>query len=73
MTYILSKPTKNWKYCTGHVDTRLLSTKLPKPSLDVLIYVCGPPGFMQSVSGDKTGAVQYYHLLTDFVITCVLL
>jgi len=31
----------------------MLKTHLPPPSADHLILVCGPPGLMKHVSGDK--------------------
>lgn len=54
VTYILSKPSSAWKGHKGFVTGELLDVTLPKPSSDVSIFVCGPPGFMEVVSGNKT-------------------
>lgn len=42
-----------WKGATGHLDKAMLETWLPKPGAGTLAMVCGPPGFMKHVSGDK--------------------
>jgi cytochrome-b5 reductase len=58
--YMLSQPPAEGSaeafagMLTGHVDEQCISLTLPKPDKDVLVYVCGPPGFMQAVSGGKT-------------------
>jgi cytochrome-b5 reductase len=51
--YILSQPSAQWQGKTGHIGASRLETFLPAPSSNILVYVCGPPGFMQAVSGDK--------------------
>ena len=51
--YILSQPSETWRGHTGHVTADLLEQFLPGPSADVMVYVCGPPGFMKTVCGDK--------------------
>jgi len=37
------------------VNKDVLARYLPSPKLnnDIRIYVCGPPGFMKAISGDK--------------------
>jgi len=37
----------------GYLTSELAKSKLPPPSSDTLIYVCGPPGMMKAVSGPK--------------------
>jgi len=37
----------------GHVTKDVLSRTLPAPSQDTLIYVCGPPGMLTAVAGNK--------------------
>lgn len=37
----------------GYVTTNLLSTVLPSPSPDTLVYVCGPPPMLKAVAGNK--------------------
>ena len=51
--YILSQPSEQWKGMTGRVNSNCLEKFLPGPSSDMLVYVCGPPGFMEGISGNK--------------------
>jgi len=45
--------TKHWKGGVGFITDEMIKTHMPPPSADNLIFVCGPPGFMKHVSGDK--------------------
>lgn len=54
ITYILSQPSASWKGETGFVSQELIKRTMPAPSEDNYILVCGPPGFMEAVSGGKT-------------------
>jgi cytochrome-b5 reductase len=47
------KESPHWKGGEGYVTTDLIKSQLPPPNDDHLIMVCGPPGFMNVVSGDK--------------------
>jgi cytochrome-b5 reductase len=52
--YVLDKPGEGWKGGKGYIDKALLKTVLPEPkSENVKVFVCGPPGLMNAVSGDK--------------------
>jgi len=51
--YVLEKPPKNWNGGTGFVNEQILKTNLPPPTKDNLVMVCGPPGMMKAISGDK--------------------
>jgi len=52
--YIIDKKTtKHWKGDVGYVTEEMLKKYLPPPSNDNSIYVCGPPGLMNHISGDK--------------------
>lgn len=51
--YVLSRADEAWQGRRGHLDKATLQALLPAPARDVLVYVCGPPGFMEAVSGDK--------------------
>lgn len=58
VTYVLSGPSPEWKGHTGHINLDLISRMLPPPSATVdndipVIYVCGPPGMMEAISGPK--------------------
>jgi cytochrome-b5 reductase len=52
--YVLDKPSKEWKGGKGFINKDLLKTVLPEPkSENVKLFVCGPPGLMKAISGDK--------------------
>ncbi|GBF97577.1 NADH-cytochrome b5 reductase [Raphidocelis subcapitata] len=42
-----------WKGSTGYVTPDLLKAHLPPPGVGNMVFVCGPPGMMNAVSGDK--------------------
>lgn len=52
--YVLDNPPKEWAGAKGYINKDLLKTVLPEPKSDnVKIFVCGPPGMMESISGNK--------------------
>jgi len=52
--YVVDKPSsKNWTGGVGFITDEILKSHLPPPSADNQIFVCGPPGLMKHVSGDK--------------------
>jgi cytochrome-b5 reductase len=53
--YVVAKPKHkaSWKGGVGFVSKEQVQQYLPKPADDSLIMVCGPPGFMKHISGDK--------------------
>lgn len=51
--YTVSKPSKDWKGGVGHVSKDMVVKGLPKPGKDTLILVCGPPGMVKHVAGEK--------------------
>ncbi|CAN0026473.1 unnamed protein product [Ectocarpus sp. 8 AP-2014] len=53
VVYIVDKAEEGWTGPTGHVNASLIETHLPKPSEDSVIFVCGPPGMMNAISGPK--------------------
>lgn len=55
VTYVLATPSSaSWTGEVGFCTEALLKAKLPSPSPDSLVLVCGPPGMMKAVSGPKT-------------------
>ncbi|KAF7838678.1 NADH-cytochrome b5 reductase-like protein [Senna tora] len=56
--YTVSSPSKTWKGGVGHISKDMAEKGLPNPSDDTLILVCGPPGFMKHVSGEKANWAQ---------------
>ncbi|EEH38032.2 NADH-cytochrome b5 reductase [Paracoccidioides lutzii Pb01] len=52
--YTLDKPPKDWPQGTGFVTKELLKTVLPEPKTEnIKIFVCGPPGMYNAISGPK--------------------
>ncbi|KAH7850023.1 hypothetical protein Vadar_026632 [Vaccinium darrowii] len=51
--YTVDNPSKNWKGGSGYISKDMVVKGLPAPSDDTLILVCGPPGLMNHISGDK--------------------
>ncbi|KAI4344102.1 hypothetical protein L6164_011372 [Bauhinia variegata] len=51
--YTVDSPTKNWRGGVGYISKDMALKGLPKPSDDTLILVCGPPGMMKHISGEK--------------------
>jgi len=51
--YTVDNPTKNWRGGAGYISKDIVVKGLPGPSDDTLILVCGPPGMMKAISGEK--------------------
>ncbi|KAK4250775.1 NADH-cytochrome b5 reductase 2 [Corynascus novoguineensis] len=52
--YVLDNPPKHWTGGQGYINKDLLKTVLPEPKNEnIKIFVCGPPGMMESISGNK--------------------
>ncbi|EPS65850.1 hypothetical protein M569_08927, partial [Genlisea aurea] len=51
--YTVDKPTDDWVGGKGYVSKEVALKGLPCPSDDTLILVCGPPGMMKHISGEK--------------------
>lgn len=45
LVYTVSLP--DWKYSTGFVNLDMIKDRLPAPSNDVLVVLCGPPPMIQ--------------------------
>ena len=54
VTYVVTTPSASWTGEKGFCTEALLRAKLPAAGPDTLVLVCGPPGFMNAVSGGKT-------------------
>lgn len=50
--YLLDKPPANWAYGTGYVTKDLIKERLPGPSADTKILLCGPPGMIKATTGN---------------------
>ena len=55
--YVIDKATtKEWKGGVGYITKDMLAAHLPPPTnKDGMVLVCGPPGMMKFISGDKVG------------------
>lgn len=53
--YVLSKAPSDWMGGVGYVNKEMIKSLMPSPNNagDSIILVCGPPPFMEAVSGDK--------------------
>ncbi|EFJ41779.1 hypothetical protein VOLCADRAFT_107549 [Volvox carteri f. nagariensis] len=54
--YVVDKPAWGglfWRGGVGYLTKDMLSKHLPAPAKDSLVMVCGPPGMMEAVSGNK--------------------
>ncbi|POR36693.1 NADH-cytochrome b5 reductase [Tolypocladium paradoxum] len=52
--YVLDKAPKSWQGSSGFITKDLLKTVLPEPKSDnIKVFVCGPPGLMKAISGNK--------------------
>ncbi|GFQ03462.1 NADH-cytochrome b5 reductase-like protein [Phtheirospermum japonicum] len=51
--YTVDNPTMDWLGGKGYISKDMVVKGLPSPSDDTLILVCGPPGLMNHISGDK--------------------
>ncbi|RLM92847.1 hypothetical protein C2845_PM08G03910 [Panicum miliaceum] len=51
--YTVDKPSTDWRGGVGFVSKDMVLKGLPGPGEDSLILVCGPPGMMNHISGDK--------------------
>jgi cytochrome-b5 reductase len=56
VTYVVDNKDPDWQGDVGRVDKEIIKRVIPfspQEGKDVLIYVCGPPGMMKSISGEK--------------------
>jgi cytochrome-b5 reductase len=51
--YTVDKPSNDWRGGTGFISKDMALKGLPAPGDDTLVLVCGPPGLMNHISGDK--------------------
>ncbi|KIY50477.1 NADH-cytochrome b5 reductase [Fistulina hepatica ATCC 64428] len=60
VVYALDKPPKEWQGIAGYVSKADIQKHVAPPSLGdkVKVFVCGPPGQMASISGNKAGKKQ---------------
>ncbi|RCH80430.1 NADH-cytochrome b5 reductase [Rhizopus azygosporus] len=52
--HVLNEPPENWNQGVGFITKDILEQRLPKPSNDVKILVCGPPPMVKAVTNATT-------------------
>lgn len=50
MYHVLNEPPENWNQGVGFITKDILEQRLPKPSNDVKILVCGPSPMVKAVT-----------------------
>ncbi|KAG9313924.1 hypothetical protein JVU11DRAFT_4696 [Chiua virens] len=57
VVYVLDKPPANWNGASGYVNADLIQQHIAPPTLGnkVKVFVCGPPGQVNSLAGKKEG------------------
>jgi len=57
--YLVDKqPDASWHGGVGFITKDILQNRMPAPSDDNKVFVCGPPGFYKVVSGEKVEREQ---------------
>ncbi|KAJ8547002.1 hypothetical protein K7X08_002695 [Anisodus acutangulus] len=51
--YTVDNPTNDWRGSIGYVSKDMIVKGLPPPGDDTLVLVCGPPGMIKLLSGEK--------------------
>ncbi|KPA85693.1 putative mitochondrial NADH-cytochrome b5 reductase [Leptomonas pyrrhocoris] len=53
--FVLSKAPSDWMGGVGYINKEMIKSLMPAPNRagDSIILVCGPPPFMETISGDK--------------------
>lgn len=46
--YMLDHPSKDWSYGRGYVTPKVMSDRLPAPSSETKVMLCGPPGMVNA-------------------------
>lgn len=57
--YVLDKPPEGWKGGKGFITKDLLKEVIPGPKEEnVKVFVCGPPGLVKTISGEKKSPAE---------------
>ncbi|KAF5667095.1 NADH cytb-reductase [Fusarium heterosporum] len=46
--YLLDQPPADWKFGSGYVTKDLMKERLPAPTMDSKVFLCGPPGMVNA-------------------------
>ncbi|EGC38825.1 hypothetical protein DICPUDRAFT_91353 [Dictyostelium purpureum] len=52
--YVLNNPPKGWNQGVGFVSQEVIQSKLPAPSDDTMVVMCGPPMMNKAMTGHLT-------------------
>ncbi len=63
MIYTVDKPEGDWKGAVGYITKDMLTSFMPPPGDKHKVLVCGPPGFMKHISGDKKSPADQGELI----------
>lgn len=58
ITYFVDKPEGDFKGETGFISKDFIAANAPKPNEHTHFFVCGPPPFMNAISGNKKGPAE---------------
>lgn len=56
-------PKQEWKHDVGHVTKDMINKYIPASGPDTWVAVCGPPGFMNLLSGQKESPMKQGELI----------
>jgi cytochrome-b5 reductase len=56
--YVVGKEGKDTSMIVGHITRELLDKAMPKSDEDCKVLVCGPPGLMNFISGNKVSPMD---------------
>lgn len=51
--YFVDKASGDWKHHVGYISKDFLQKNVAQPSKDTKVFVCGPPGMYEAISGNK--------------------
>lgn len=49
----MSRPAGSWPHLKGRVTAEMIHSLFPAPGPEVMVAACGPPAWMDLVTGDK--------------------
>jgi len=58
--YTVTRPPPGWTQGVGHLTEEMVTKVIPPPGDDTLIFVCGPPPMMDTISGQKVKEKDNY-------------
>eukprot|EP01012_Entosiphon_sulcatum_P065419 TRINITY_DN94372_c0_g1_i1.p1 TRINITY_DN94372_c0_g1~~TRINITY_DN94372_c0_g1_i1.p1 ORF type:complete len:327 (+),score=25.86 TRINITY_DN94372_c0_g1_i1:94-981(+) len=66
VTYCISRPTEGdgWKGLRGRITAPMLQATMPPPARDTALYVSGPDGFVNMLTGADMGLLSQWSLPT---------